>query len=375
MAGIPMIFGDLLISETNNPRPHTIDLPTVIASRIDEVLAREEGYPAVAGLARKVVKVNNQFVIAWTGTRAAAEAVIKEILEMFSDRTPSIQELFEYFTTVDIGSAVDLTVIGWLAHAGNLHPFRWDFNTSTGSFDEESYTAGSGADPVSQIQRFTAVRGNLSIAEQAIGAALGLTTTIIGDEVFTGDSIYALYGGFIEFMYFENGSFMYPSKISYMFWMVLYRSEFAQVCRIVPHIIESWYVADELIVRATRFDINENNWTMNGNSGLYIIAPLTKGSFINDTQSLQDSDFSTSRYANYVFTVMNDGRPGPRCFVMINPENPNQKDLILPSRNEDNNFITFDANLLPFIRDHVAFAFKNDPSLTTTIPDDSDTKL
>ncbi len=140
---VPILLGDLLISSPHSDTSHA-KLPTLLSQEVDQVLPRDEYYPIVRGLQRKVARINDWLVVAWAGNLIAAKVVLKKMVERFKSKRVPREKVFTFLSQVDDLGTIECTIIGWLADKTGIVSFSWNSATRHLSVDEGPYIEGSG---------------------------------------------------------------------------------------------------------------------------------------------------------------------------------------------------------------------------------------
>jgi hypothetical protein len=255
--GVPVVFGDILISQReSNPGPSR-PLPT----RADAGDFLRAPY-SIAGVRRKVVILSNHLAVAWAGSLLGAKQLIGE-LRGFVRNTPNLDRdhLFAFLDQdgyPDWGRGVRCELVGWLVDDRGPVAFHWKSDGDVYAGGEE-YVVGTGADDFKGNARpdFFYTSPDLTPDEQVARIALGLASNAIGREMFSGETLHDLYGGAMEVALFGEGRFAPLTDIAFLFWHVETDPE-GRDLRVTPMttILKYRHIEDSLVVHTSRVRVN-----------------------------------------------------------------------------------------------------------------------
>jgi hypothetical protein len=209
--GTPILLSDYLA--TRDTRDGHIQIPTV-----EEIVL--EG--SVVALLRKARLVLPNFLIAGSGDGNAIETVFRRLIN-FATPTLTLTELQDYLDTQEDLNAC--TIVGHLI-ADGVHTFRW--RSSDNTFETgEQFIEGSGrnlfADVLPHIDRGKAVEGyEFAVAREA---AIQATTTLIGNEVCSANTIAEKFGGGYDIYVWDGDTFRLIDDIVYLIYRISFPNE------------------------------------------------------------------------------------------------------------------------------------------------------
>jgi hypothetical protein len=183
----------------------------------------------IAGLAQKTCVVTPNLAVAWSGTKIVAKTIILEMMQSFTTRPMTFEELGKFFHDLSFPEANDVQMVGLVLEGKNtVRGFGWNARTYNSQFLGEIQLAGSGSDHFLQVlqncdsSRITA--GSPSNFVAAAGKLLIVAGAVLGGEMNTLSNLPHFYGGGIEIVYFNKGKFEKISEITYVFWQVSFTS-------------------------------------------------------------------------------------------------------------------------------------------------------
>jgi len=239
-------------------------------------LPHEDTYPVIQKLERKLVKISDWLVVAWTGDLIAAKSVLKMMFKQFRAKRVSRESVFTFFESIENLGTLNCKIIGWLVDNMDVTSFSWSSEARAISISGEPSIDGSGKENFERNLRevrvhlhYTNVTGN--DIPKALREALGHAGYIIGKELATGETIYALYGGGIEVIYFDGRRFRYVHNITYLFWPteIIFYDKIA--IKPSPVILTYRYHRDFLTIKAVRAKFAETTILPEAGIELHVI--------------------------------------------------------------------------------------------------------
>lgn len=348
--GTPFIFGDLLISEPNNQGPHA-PLPTILNT--NALLPREEWWPRVTRLERKIAKINEWLAVAWTGDRIMAKTVITELRRRYKAKRISSVQLSIFFKEMTSETTLNCTIMGWLIEKENLLSFEWNSNDSQTNFGG-NYAAGSGASSfeyqINNYTKFVFQDENSSISREYSPPVMAVMIcgNIVGREIHTGETIRALYGGGMEVLYINNNRFIPVEPITYTFWNASITNNVLENLRFVPLIIRSQYWRDYIVIRTFRYPPKPpRNGLDIPRVDYYIVTPI----YDDETEDLKA--ISTINFIKRVLgDAINTNQTGYYCNYIVKKRNGHTRSInclaVRPVNNDDDTL--FPLQLVPSSR-------------------------
>lgn len=256
---VPVLIGDVIVSRTGGTGEHR-HVPT--RTDVPELLP-PEWQRHISGMTRKVAKLHDRLVVAWTGHCIAARAVVADLRARYRGREPDRADLAAFLQAYpELGRGVRCTLIGWLVDGRGVTSFVWhsDSRSFAAKGTERNMAYGSGAQDLYELmqERQAFHSDDQTPEDKAVGAALGLAAQVIGDELLTGRTLQTLYGGAIEALYLSEGKFVAVENVTFLFWDAEIDNTAADTTRfnLAPILMKYEYVGESLCIYRmdTKFD-------------------------------------------------------------------------------------------------------------------------
>ncbi len=306
---VPIIFGDILISQTGDVKPH-IKLPTLPDSTVEDLMP-SEWMRTVTHLRRKVCIINKHFAVAWAGNLLGAKYVIKKMRSEFHDGLIDRKNLNQFFNNLEtLGTETNCIVIGWIIEKSNMYSFKWESQSKYLMFSSDPYFSGSGKNDfftkhVEHIKTIQNQRFKSKIG-YAVREAIMIACEMIGSELLFGDNLLELYGGGFEFVYLEKGKFRQLNDIVFLFWTVTNFDSNTISFSLDPLILEYRYSNDYLLINSLRQSASYKSGNLSLNSEFYVIPPVYfEREEINFNLTRTNSSHP-KYYANFFFLEISD---------------------------------------------------------------------
>jgi hypothetical protein len=177
---------------------------------------------AVVALVRKARLIMPNFVVAGSGDGNAIETIFRR-LSNFSAADLTLEELRDYLDLQD--NVSDCTIVGHLV-TGKINTFRWN-STDRTFLTDEKFVDGSGrhlfADVLPHIDLGKAAAGyHFEVAREA---AVNATTTLIGNEVSSGNTVAEKFGGGYDIYVWDGKAFRLIEDAVYLFYRISFPDE------------------------------------------------------------------------------------------------------------------------------------------------------
>ena len=219
----PVLIGDLLLSgkETNGK---VTEIPTIGEST--QVFPEGCGW-AIAGLNQKLVRISDNCILGWSGSRLTALSAIKAIRALQNDRGT--------LTYSDVQCCVDnldaelankgIALVGWIRDEKGIRGFEIGGRTIEIPGHGRAYAAGSGAELFETtvkaiVQDANVTAGNPNPLEFAVSHAFSMVGVLLSHESITGESLLHLFGGGYEIASLVRGKFAKLGDLTYVLWRV-----------------------------------------------------------------------------------------------------------------------------------------------------------
>jgi hypothetical protein len=245
IAGIPTLFGDLLISSPK-PSAAAVSLPAI--GTINTPDSQREYHPVQ--LQQKVCIISNELVIAWAGAQFIAKSVIKGLRERFANAHVTRDSLFQFFDEYGLLTMTSCQFAGLLLEHGQVTCFGVHTDHHNHSVLGECYVGGSGAAKLLAAAKPRSgpkqVEGMIRDVDDAVNEQLLFATRFLIEEYLAGLQDTYFGGGFEIGAITENGA----EKVGYiltLFWR--YDPNQNEVPLLEPMMIKWDYIDDDLIVQ------------------------------------------------------------------------------------------------------------------------------
>jgi hypothetical protein len=103
--------------------------------------------------------------------------------------------------------------------------------------------------------------------------ALSYTGNVIGRELLTRETIYALCGGGMKVIYLEKGKSRYANDVTYLFWRTAIESQVKLQITFIPPIIKYQYDRNFLSIRALRMESRNDGDFSVKKTDIFAISP------------------------------------------------------------------------------------------------------
>ncbi|SHN14460.1 hypothetical protein SAMN05216593_109197 [Pseudomonas asturiensis] len=256
----PVVFGDLLITGEAKTRQKA-GLPTI--GDAHEVFG-DSGW-AIKGLSQKVVIINNNCALAWSGSYMAARVAISELREM-SNSAPLTADGVRAF----LSSHPDIikhgaSFIGYVfeQECRKIKQFRHDAEIYNSTTFGRMMIQGSGAGAIKELSdMFSSTRmretGQVDAKKKALSACLAMAGMLLNAELRGGASannLHSMFGGGYEVAVFSDGAFRKVGDLTFLIWTARSTSSGTELT--MPHmIVKQAYAGDNLLIRSVRVDNN-----------------------------------------------------------------------------------------------------------------------
>lgn len=250
--GLPVLFGDLLVSGFRGSEDTPLHVPTV--GKISTVGTQR----IPTGLIQKLTVINDGLAIGWAGSRIAATTVVRQLLDKVKDREVSNEELAHFFDTLDDIIKRELQVVGLIRRGESIESFSSHGARVFSSPIGRVRAAGFGAEELElysdNLGSFEYSTGHNPILK-TIGAGLGLISHMMGREFVTLDGLMRrFYGGGFEVVSYEGGGLKKIGDFTFLFWNAQQQEENEWLLSLPIAAINYSYRSDLLLIRSLRFE-------------------------------------------------------------------------------------------------------------------------
>ena len=251
VADVPILLGDLLVSSAIPP-----EKPLLIPTRGD-VFTNPDKSIHPTSLLQKICIINDNLMVAWSGSVIVAKTVLSAFKEKFSNKLvdePSIQSVVD-----DIGGEYlkGTQFIGLAKHKeGGLTRFSYRDYTFEHAYFGQCHVGGSGADRFMEVLRESGpldiAGGSAGDTDLAISHALTTAQTFLARELFSEEIVAEelfeeQFGGGFEVGVLTINGAEKVGDILHLIWTWDENND--AVPKLMPTFIKSDYIGKDLVVR------------------------------------------------------------------------------------------------------------------------------
>ncbi len=249
----PLMLGDVLLSPASATEALPVSIPTF--KTYPEALRQLIASAPPLGCCQKLIIVNHELVLGWSGPIVEAEEVVSDIVYRYAGSTPKIEEIKSYLATQNCRSR-KLAITGIVKHGRGA----WFFQENSVTFPTRDtawnfYAIGSGSYHLNEQLR--SIAWNNTVADRAVNKleyaiALGLSWagTLLGQELLTGATLKNRFGAGFELISLWGEEFAKLNRILYVVWLYDIGSpENVRILQVVNYV----YMDEFLVVRTASF--------------------------------------------------------------------------------------------------------------------------
>lgn len=221
----PFMISDLLISVNVNHRNRMFrKLPRPI-QKFNVALPKDAKY-TITNVLQKTVRICERFIMSYSGSVAEAKHVIRHFRTIYQTTEPTgmwfENEINRLISERKINN---LSLIVLIEERGRIYSGGFNFKRFRSKKFLHMKAAGSGARDMIEVfggYRGKAANRTLNPHEEGLSLSLALSSTLLGKELVTGESLKLAYGGFYEISYWGNGDFQKLSDVLHVHWVFEY---------------------------------------------------------------------------------------------------------------------------------------------------------
>lgn len=226
LGGLPFLISDVLISVAEPPVASRLRrLPGPI-QRFNAVLPVDARY-TITDVLQKTVRIRDGFVLAFAGPLQRAIGTVEHFRKVAMVGSPT-GAMFEAETaTLERQDQLQgVSLLAQISEAGRVYYGSYNVRGFRSRKFRFLRAAGSGA--VDMLDVFQGYRGkkanrDFNAQEEGLGLALGLSSTLIGKEMVTGEPTSRAFGGFYEISYLSDVGFTKLTDVAHIHWILDYQ--------------------------------------------------------------------------------------------------------------------------------------------------------
>ncbi|HMJ48398.1 MAG TPA: hypothetical protein VK498_13790 [Ferruginibacter sp.] len=219
LRGIPVLVGDFLLTDNQVNKAHdSLSTRPGIQKTKSNVNFRR-----IAGLRKKIHKINDRLVVGFTGDLLPCEILIKALVREFSTKEPTKKDLDSFLSGISIPNKHKIKLVGWYCDNRPLC-FEWNGVDKEIKIVDYTYSGSGGKHFYEEIMPSDA--SGISDAfnvelERATYIAVAQVGKILLSELMAAKNLHYAYGFGGELVLWDGARFSYVDKIAYAFWNIL----------------------------------------------------------------------------------------------------------------------------------------------------------
>jgi len=305
----PILMGDVLLSGPEIPGKQ-IHIPTI--GNINSVFPEGSGF-TIVGLCQKLCILNDRLAVGWSGTRVAAQAVIKHLKKASAERNFALDDVMNFWEhEVDKWCKENVSIIGLIKNGDLINAFGFNYQKLQSERFGHVILSGSGshamADALARLGPSPEYPSTINILEKAVATALSISTDILGQELISPQGLLNYFGGGIELISLVKGRFTKVGDITYLFWYVNEDNEHNITFSLPETALKFTYYEDIMLVRKAEFKAEKEVLQLKcDDSRVYIIASILQPFDTSNVKNLPIPSFNSRWTCYYVVIRKSDG--------------------------------------------------------------------
>jgi len=304
LRGIPVLVGDFLLTDNQINKNHEYLSTRPGIQKTKSTL----NFRRIAGLRKKIHKINDRFIVGSTGDLVPCEILIKALVKEFSTKEATKTGLDNFLSGISIPNKHNTKLVGWYCDNRPLC-FAWNGDDNEISIVSSTYSGSGGKHFHDEIMSSAAsgISENFKLElEKVTYIAVAQVGKILLSELMNARNLHYAYGFGGELMLWNGAKFFYVDKIVYTFWQILVNDDNNLKVSFIP--IQAVYKNFDTysVMQITYLGLNTTNSGMEAkNTDYHLLTPL------NDCMS----DFPISNLKKISYD-------GPLWFTGISVYNP-----------------------------------------------------
>lgn len=313
---LPVGIGDVLVSAMKLGGIH-VHLPTIDPSllKLDERAPRS--------LVQKLVVCGDNIAFGWSGARKVAEEVISELMRHQKTECFDRYSFLSFLDRLPYDVRQQIAIVGMAHDQNRMYPFMFGERASalkTTLFGNVCM-AGSGCDILTRELHFLDLKSLIADVETTDGhRALAVTVGFIGklllEELLTGKTLNALFGGGYEIAGWMGQRFAKLEDVTYLFWSAkTYKDGKIEVSKF-PFRGFKYSCQEDLLLIQT-FDTTES--PSRPSVEYFFISPIYREYHPSEVRIPARPSFDAPILCNLVFVEAESGETSALSFVHFVP--------------------------------------------------------
>jgi hypothetical protein len=273
IAGVPVLLGDFLITDNARGKHHEYLSTRPALSKA----VPPPGQPRIAGLRKKVHKIGERLVVAYTGPLLGGQELLRDLYDNFEDEAPSTLQLEAFLSGVALRGKIGAELVGWIWEKRPLC-FRWQSSDPGKLVLKELFFSGSGASHFQDEVMPASYTGQSSELCTAVDLITYKVVTKIGrllmDELSNASNLQRAYGFGAEAILWDGAKFRYVENITFAFWNAIVTE--ANELEIGPSDVTIVYknYASYSVMQVTQFEPKHAGGFKAIKTDVHVITPL-----------------------------------------------------------------------------------------------------
>jgi hypothetical protein len=260
-AGRPFLVSDVLVSTERVAGDQEIVLPT----RAESPAGVSQGMAFVpSSFARKLIEISPNICVLCAGDFGQIRTLAFRLRSWFQSDSPNPAQIREFFNHFYKREGTAFSAILVVSQQGGKFLSVRIGNVAEGNSPTYGryYTAGSGQEILETFLNWKAPDGPVQDIA-ALPTVLAMCSHMLGQEIYSGDTFRANFGGGFEIAHLTSNGFVKADKIFHMFVRVECSGRTIVNVTAYPHIIKQWYEEDSLYILSLTTlekDLSNRGW-------------------------------------------------------------------------------------------------------------------
>jgi len=305
----PILMGDVLLSGLEFPGKQ-IHIPTI--GNINCVFPEGSGF-TIVGLCQKLCILNDRLAVGWSGTRVAAQAVIKHLKKASAVRNFTLDDVINFWEyEVDQWGKENVSIIGLIKNGDLINAFGFNYQKFQSERFGHVILSGSGshamADAIARLGPSPEYPSTINTFERAVATALSISTEMLGQELISPQGLLNYFGGGIELISLVKGRFSKIADITYLFWYVNEGDRHNISFSLPETALKFTYHEDIMLVRKAEFKAEKEVLQLKcDDNRVYIISSILQPFDTNNIKNIPIPSFNSKWTCHYVVIRKSDG--------------------------------------------------------------------
>ncbi|MGI4779089.1 MAG: hypothetical protein ACRYGA_13395 [Janthinobacterium lividum] len=314
--GVPVIFGDLLISGVSD------SIPDVAIPSLAEGVGDFFGGSGIVihGMRQKVCVISERLVVAWSGNFLSASVAIAKMREMESQGKFTLEDFHLFFVEDEDIKARPIDLVGWFKATPGFIPFSFGDGVSashTGTRLGYVQCGGSGFSALQELVDFfikneQEIDGDNGPAGYALCMTLTIATLLIRAEHDGRDAAATLrnfFGGGYELAMFFEGKFKKIGDFTIILWEAVVKSASEIELSMPKFLLRQAYKQDTLLMKSAFIGSDAEALKITNEQG-HVIFPMGMPPAKVDISDFENLKFGTNLLCHCISAKRTfDGKP------------------------------------------------------------------